>query len=95
MLGKISELIDPVTQAINNKLVNMVVAAGVAGAGKIAQESSDSHLKTLSEIPVAEIFQHPVSAASAVTYIGSAYIILQFIILIAKGVIWLWGKVRK
>ena len=94
MLEKIITALEPIIHAINNKIVNVTVATGIAVAGKVSQESSDQKLKSLSEIPVTEIFQHEVSAASAATYIGSAYIILQFTIIISKWVIWLWGRYR-
>jgi len=94
MIDKIGGALDPLIQAINNKLANVMVAAGITVTGSVAQVTSNPQLKSLAEIPVTEIFQHQVSAASAATYIGSAYIILQFSILIFKGIIWLWRTVR-
>lgn len=94
MIDKIGSALEPIIHAINNKLANMAVAAGVAVVGQVSQVSSSPQLKSLSEIPVTEIFQHPVSAASAATYIGSAYIILQFLILIGKALFWAYKKFR-
>jgi hypothetical protein len=88
MPEKLISAMEPVIQAINNKFANLTIATAVAVSGKAAELSENTRLKGLAEIQVTEIFQHELSAAAVATLIGSAYIILQFAIAIAKGVIW-------
>lgn len=90
MLGKIAEALEPIVNAINNKLVNITVAGGVAVAGKAAQTTENSTLKSLAEIPVTEIFSHDLNAAATATAIATAYIIFQFVREGIKGLIWIW-----
>ena len=93
MTDKLSAL-DPLMQAINNKIVNLTVAGGVAVAGKAAQTTENPALKSLAEIPVAEIFSHDLNAAAVATAIGTSYIIFQFAREGVRGLIWLWRWYR-
>lgn len=90
MIDKIGGALDPLLHAINNKIANLTVAAGVAVTGSVAQVTSNPKLKSLAEIPVTEIFSHDLNAAAVATIVGSAYIIFQFSREIIKGIVWLW-----
>jgi hypothetical protein len=94
MTDKISAALDPLIQTINNKIVNLTVAGGVAVAGKAAQTTENTHLKSLAEIPVTEIFSHELNAAAVATAIGTSYIIFQFAREGVRGIVWLWNWYR-
>lgn len=94
MTDKLSAALDPMLQAINNKIVNITVAGGVAVAGKAAQNTENLALKSLAEIPVTEIFSHDLNAAAVATAIGTAYIIFQFAREGVRGLVWLFTKYR-
>ena len=94
MTEKLSAALEPIVQAINNKIVNLTVAGGVAVAGKAAQATENPTLKSLAEIPVTEIFSHDLNAAAVATAIGTSYIIFQFAREGVRGVIWLWRWYR-
>lgn len=82
-------VLDPIIQAVNNKVTTMFVAAGVFVTGQ-----TSTSVKSLNEIPITEIFQHDLSALAWTMLIASAWIIVQFLNFagVFRGIAWLWRK---
>lgn len=95
MTEKIASALDAIIQAANHKATNYAIAAGLVVTGQTAKEASAPEFKSLSDIPVTELFAHDLSAAAVASLVGSAWIIFQFSREIIRGIVWLWGRYRE
>lgn len=92
MIGRLSEVLEPMLHAINNKVASVTAAAGLVAVGNASQDAEETGLKNLAEVPISEIFSYEPSVAAFATYLGGAWIIFCFSREIVKGLAWLWSR---